>query len=45
MIDFYRLMSGDRSKAEALKQAKLNMKAKNPNPFYWGAFVMVGNPE
>jgi len=45
MIDFYTLMSNGKSKAEALKQAKLNMKAKNPNPFFWGAFVMVGNPE
>lgn len=45
MIDFYTLMSKGKSKAEALKQAKLNMKKKNPNPFFWGAFVMVGNPK
>ena len=45
MTDFYQLMEQGKSKAEALKQAKLNMKAKKDNPFYWGAFVMVGNPE
>ena len=45
MTDFYQLMEKGKTKAEALKQAKLNMKAKNENPFYWGAFVMVGNPE
>ena len=44
MTDFYQLMEQGRTKSEALKQAKLNMKAKKDNPFYWGAFVMVGNP-
>ena len=45
MKDFYTLMSEGKTKSEALRQAKLNMMKKNPNPFYWGAFVMTGKPE
>ncbi|MDP2278041.1 MAG: CHAT domain-containing protein, partial [Nitrospirota bacterium] len=45
MTDFYTLMSEGRTKAEALRQAKLNMMKKKQNPFYWGAFVMTGKPE
>jgi CHAT domain-containing protein/Tfp pilus assembly protein PilF len=45
MTDFYRLMTEGKTKAEALRQAKMNMKAKEPNPFYWGAFVMTGKPD
>ncbi|MCL4456874.1 MAG: CHAT domain-containing protein [Nitrospirae bacterium] len=45
MTDFYTLMSTGKPKAEALRQAKLNMMKKKSNPFYWGAFVMTGKPE
>ena len=45
MTDFYTLMSTGKSKADALRQAKLNMMKKKSNPFYWGAFVMTGKPE
>jgi len=45
MVDFYRLMTEGKTKAEALRQARMNMKAKDPNPFYWGAFVMTGKPD
>jgi CHAT domain-containing protein/Tfp pilus assembly protein PilF len=44
MMDFYTLMSRGRTKAEALREARLNLMKKKPNPFYWGAFIMVGNP-
>ncbi len=44
MTLFYMLISEGKSKAEALREAKLKLMEKNPNPFYWGAFVMVGNP-
>jgi CHAT domain-containing protein len=44
MIRFYGLMADGKSKAEALRQAKLEMMKKKPNPFYWGAFILVGNP-
>ena len=44
MTEFYRLMSEGKAKAEALREAKLSMMKKTENPFFWGAFVMVGNP-
>jgi CHAT domain-containing protein/Flp pilus assembly protein TadD len=44
MTDFYTLMAKGKTKAEALREARLNLMRKKPNPFYWGAFVMVGNP-
>jgi len=45
MTDFYTLLADGKPKAEALRQAKLNMMMKKQNPFYWGAFVMTGKPE
>jgi CHAT domain-containing protein/Tfp pilus assembly protein PilF len=44
MTEFYTLMAKGKSKAEALREARLNLMRKKPNPFYWGAFIMVGNP-
>ena len=31
-------------KAKALRQAQLAMKAEYPDPYYWGAFVCLGDP-
>jgi CHAT domain-containing protein len=45
MNRFYTLMAEGKSKAEALRQAKMEMMEKKPNPFYWGAFILVGKPE
>ncbi|MBF0592147.1 MAG: CHAT domain-containing protein [Nitrospirae bacterium] len=45
MVDFYTLMSNGKDKSEALKQAKLNMMKKEDSPFYWGAFILLGNTE
>jgi CHAT domain-containing protein len=44
MTDFYTLMAAGNSKTDALREAKLNMMKKKPNPFYWGAFVLTGKP-
>jgi len=44
MMDFYTLMVRGKTKAEALREARLNLMKKKSNPLYWGAFVMVGNP-
>jgi CHAT domain-containing protein/tetratricopeptide (TPR) repeat protein len=44
MIDYYqRLLKGE-PRAEALRQAQLSMKAKRPEPLYWGAFICQGDP-
>ncbi len=45
MTAFYGLMSKRKPKAEALREAKLEMMKKRPNPFYWGAFVLNGKPD
>jgi CHAT domain-containing protein len=44
MEDFYRRLLAGEGRAEALRQAQLAMKAKHPDPFYWGAFICQGNP-
>lgn len=45
MGKFYSLMADGLSKADALRQAKLSVMKDSPNPFYWGAFVLVGHPK
>ncbi len=42
MTKFYTFWVGGMSKQEAFKKAQLNLKAEYKSPFYWGAFVMVG---
>ncbi|HEY3275686.1 MAG TPA: CHAT domain-containing tetratricopeptide repeat protein, partial [Syntrophorhabdaceae bacterium] len=44
MTRFYGLMAEGKPKAEALRQSKLELMRKKANPFYWGAFILVGNP-
>ena len=44
MTSFYTKWAGGKSKAEALREAKLALMKDNPNPFFWAAFVMVGDP-
>jgi CHAT domain-containing protein len=44
MTAFYGLLSEGKTKAEALREAKLDMMRKHPNPYYWGAFVLNGKP-
>ena len=44
MIDFYAsILRGD-SRADALRNAQLKIKATHPNPFFWGAFICQGDP-
>jgi len=44
MEDFYRRILAGEPRAEALRNAQLTMKAKYPDPFFWGAFICQGNP-
>jgi CHAT domain-containing protein/tetratricopeptide (TPR) repeat protein len=44
MTDFYQRILGGRPRAAALREAQLAMKAKYPDPFYWGAFICQGTP-
>jgi len=44
MVDFYQRILQGQPRAEALRQAQLATKAKQPDPFYWGAFICQGDP-
>ena len=50
MIHFYKQMKQGKGKARALKDAQLEMiksrreKYGTAHPFYWGAFICVGEP-
>ena len=43
MEDFYKRILQGRPKAEALREAQLAMKARHPEPKYWGAFICQGD--
>jgi CHAT domain-containing protein len=42
MTDFYRQWRSGKSKAQALRQAMLNTKAKYPDPYYWSSMSLYG---
>ena len=42
MTSFYTNMAKGGSKAKAFKQAQLQLMTKYKEPYYWGAFVMMG---
>ncbi len=42
MVTFYENLLSGKSKREAFKTAQLKLKKSCNEPFYWGAFVMVG---
>jgi tetratricopeptide (TPR) repeat protein len=51
MVEFYRnIQSGKMNRCQALRQAELNQiktvkgRYGDANPFYWGAFVFLGEP-
>lgn len=42
MVNFYRLRSG-RSNQDAFREAQIELRDQYPDPFNWGAFIMIGN--
>lgn len=42
MTIFYNLIKEGKSKGEALMTARMKMKQKHPNPFFWAPFVLHG---
>ncbi len=42
MAEFYRQLQSQPNKAEALRQAMLKIRKQKPNPFYWAAFILIG---
>jgi CHAT domain-containing protein len=43
MQDFYTRILKGQSRSDALRYAQLAMKARYPEPFYWGAFICQGD--
>lgn len=45
-VQFYKNINSGKSKAEALRLAKLHfLKEKNANPHFWGPYMLIGNKE
>ncbi len=42
MTEFYRNWLAGKSKRQAFKEAQNSLKEKYKQPYYWGAFVMIG---
>lgn len=43
VADFYRRTLEGRTRAEALREAQLEMRRKHPDPAIWGSFICVGD--
>ncbi|MDH5366823.1 MAG: CHAT domain-containing protein [Cyclobacteriaceae bacterium] len=43
MTTFYSNWLNQNNKKEAFKQAQLSLKKTYPDPYYWGAFILIGN--
>jgi CHAT domain-containing protein len=44
MLAFYRNLKAGAGKAEALRAAQNEIRARYPNPYYWAAFTLIGDP-
>lgn len=42
MTAFYRNKTSGRTVEESLKAAQIEIKKEYPNPYYWGAFIIIG---
>ena len=42
MVNFYNFWLDGKSKRESLRLAQQQLKIKYPHPYYWGAFVIIG---
>src|SRR4051794_20168001 len=44
MVEFYQRLLGGEPRAEALHAAQQALRARYPDPYFWGAFVCLGDP-
>jgi len=44
MILFYQKFLAGQNKSDALRAAQSELQKKYPDPYYWGGFVLIGNP-
>ena len=42
---FYKRLYGGESVGRALRGAQLEVRRSHPNPYYWAAFTVIGDPE
>ena len=42
MVNFYTNWASGMSKTEAFRKAQQQLKEEMPEPYFWGAFIMVG---
>jgi len=45
MVEFYRQLEQTNNKAQALRQAMLNIREEYPNRIAWAAFTLIGEAE
>jgi CHAT domain-containing protein len=45
MVEFYRQLEQTDNKAQALRQAMLNIREEYPDPIAWAAFTLIGEAE
>ena len=45
MVALYRHRQAGKSPADALRLAALEVRTSNPHPFYWAAFIVIGESE
>ena len=43
MSAFYKRFAATENARKAFKEAQQEIKKDHPEPFYWGAFVIIGN--
>lgn len=44
MQEFYRHLDQGKCRSEALREAQRVLRRRYANPFYWGAFILSGDP-
>jgi CHAT domain-containing protein len=44
MERFYANLADGQPRGDALRQARLELKSRYVEPFYWGAFICQGDP-
>jgi CHAT domain-containing protein len=44
MEDFYQRILSGQPRAAALRDAQMALRARYPDPLYWGAFICQGGP-
>jgi CHAT domain-containing protein len=44
LFAFYEELAAGHGKLDALRRAKRRLRRTSPLPYYWGGFVLVGDP-